>query len=185
MDDLIEDRNHENHWFARAGGLRAAAACLWLSMREHSEEVRQLLGEPAGFSTSLAARPPYHLLCGLALEVLLKAVLVSRGQTPSPTHNCVKLSEDAGIAISPSQVELLEFYSSTIWWAAKYPIPRKDVAETMIYYWENAANVLTDSEDVPSSTWLKKVGPSGRTDWAAFDELYSKIAALRPTSSPQ
>ncbi|MEB2182188.1 hypothetical protein MUG10_02140 [Xanthomonas prunicola] len=182
MDDLIEDRNHENHWFAQAAGLRAAAACLWLSIREHPEEVRQLLGEPVGFSTPLAARPSYHLLCGLALEVLLKAVLVSRGEKAPTIHDCVELCKKVGLVASSSETELLQFYSSTVVWAAKYPTALKGFPE-MISYWENAANVLTNSEDVTSSTWIKRVGPSGRTDWAAFDELYSKIAASRATGA--
>lgn len=127
---------------------------------------------------ALAARPSYHLLCGLAIEVLLKAILVSRGKKPANTHDSVLLANEAGLATSQTDVELLKFYASTVVWAAKYPTSRKGETE-MISYWENAGDVLTTSEPVPSSHWIRKIGSSGRTDWPSFAAMYSRIAALR------
>lgn len=49
----------------------------------------------------------------------------------------------------------------------------------MISYWENAGDVLTTSETVPSSPWIRKIGSSGRTDWPSSAAVYSRIAALR------
>ncbi len=178
MEDIVSDQNHPNQWFARAAGLRAGAACIWLSIRGSAEETRELLGEPVGFSMALAARPSYHLLCGLAIEVLLKAILVSRGKKPANTHDSVLLANEAGLATSQTDVELLKFYASTVVWAAKYPTSRKGETE-MISYWENAGDVLTTSEPVPSSQWIRKIGSSGRTDWPSFAAMYSRIAALR------
>jgi len=178
MEDIVSDRNHPNQWFARAAGLRAGAACIWLSMRGSAEETRELLGEPVGFSTALAARPSYHLLCGLAIEVLSKAILVSRGKKPANTHDSVQLAKEVGLSTSPSDVELLKFYSSTVVWAAKYPTSLKGEAE-MISYWEIAGDVLTTSEPVPSRQWIRRIGSSDRTDWSSFAGLYSRIATLR------
>lgn len=96
MEDIVSDRNHPNQWFARAAGLRPGAACIWLSMRGSAEETRELLGAPVGFSTA-AARPSYHLLCGFATEILLKAILVSRGKKPTNTHDSMFLAKEAGL----------------------------------------------------------------------------------------
>lgn len=74
--ELVKRFSHPNYWFNHASDLRAAAGAVWFAMGEQNEQVRESLGLDVGFSMNVASRPVYHLLCGLALEVLLKALLV-------------------------------------------------------------------------------------------------------------
>lgn len=82
------------------------------------------------------------------------------------------------VATSAIDVELLKVYASTVLWAAKYPTSLKGEAE-MVSYWENAGDVLTTSEPVSSSQWIRRIGSSGRTNWPLFAAMYSSIAAFR------
>lgn len=83
MDNRItNDRMHPNHWFNRASDLRASAHVLWLSME--SKEIQQKMGYGGGFSLGVACYPVYQMLCGLALELILKAVIVQKGGPPPP-----------------------------------------------------------------------------------------------------
>jgi hypothetical protein len=70
------------------------------------------------------------MLCGLMLEDLFKAVLVSRkgafnskGDFLHKTHNLLGLADNVGLKLSVEEGWLLEKLTSYIEWKGKYPIP--------------------------------------------------------------
>lgn len=77
-ESLTEMKNHPNHWFNRSSDLHASAGAVWHSMGAKSKEIAQELGLSSGFDMGLACYHVYHMLCGLALEVMMKAVLMHR-----------------------------------------------------------------------------------------------------------
>jgi hypothetical protein len=48
-------------------------------MSDGDGDIATSLGLPPGFSMQVACMPVYYMLCGLSLEVVMKAVLVQRG----------------------------------------------------------------------------------------------------------
>jgi hypothetical protein len=70
------------------------------------------------------------MLCGLMLEDLLKALLVSRtaaldskGQFAHKTHDLLKLAKLVGLKLSQDESILLEKLTRFVEWAGRYPIP--------------------------------------------------------------
>jgi hypothetical protein len=177
--DLIEQHSHPNYWFNRASDLRAAAGAVWFSMKVDAEQVRGALGLGIGFSMPVACRPVYHLLCGLALEVLLKGVLAHRGQEPPPKHDLLKLAALALVALDATETELLRYYTSTITWGGRYPLPLNPTEEKLRGYWDNAINVLTEATPFAPGSKLKLSKPSGADAWENFHDLFGRIETLR------
>jgi hypothetical protein len=177
--DLVEQHSHPNYWFNRASDLRATAGAAWFSMSVNPETVREALGLPSGFSMHVACRPVYHLLCGLALEVLLKGVLALRREQPPATHDLCVLADRVAIELSANERELLRYYSTTISWAGRYPLPKKPTEDKLRDYWDNAVDVLTTATPLAPGSFLRVARPSGADHWDAFHALYERIETLR------
>ncbi|ORM60126.1 hypothetical protein HA45_22180 [Pantoea rodasii] len=73
---LTEQKSHPNHWFNRASDLRASAHVLWLVIE--SKQVQKDIGYGGSFSLGIACYPVYQMLCGLALELIMKAVITQK-----------------------------------------------------------------------------------------------------------
>lgn len=177
--DLVEQHSHPNYWFNQASDLRATAGAAWFSMSINPETVRVALGLAPGFSMSVACRRVYHLLCGLALEVLLKGMLALRLEQPPATHDLCVLADRVGVELSAVERELLRYYSTTISWAGRYPLPKNPTEEKLRGYWDNAVDVLTSATPLAPGSLLKIARPSGADHWDAFHGLYERIEALR------
>ncbi|HEU0154418.1 MAG TPA: hypothetical protein VFQ84_13910 [Arenimonas sp.] len=177
----VSYRSHPNNWFNRASDLHASAGAIWLAM-ESGRASAQALGLWQGFDMTVACRPVYHLLSGLSLEVLMKGVLAERGAAPELTHNLLELAKALPLELLDGEPELLRYYSDTVIWAAKYPVPTRPTDEKLAAFYSNAVEVLTDS--VPGAAFSPKlpvyrVSSSGRADWEPFNNLYGRIFALR------
>ncbi|GHS81483.1 hypothetical protein PAGU2196_23170 [Pseudomonas sp. PAGU 2196] len=171
---LTEERNHRNHWYNRARDLRAAAGAVWYAMRSENDRcVAESLGMGFGYSMGVACYPVYHMLCGQALEVIMKAVLVSRGETPPEVHKLNDLADLVGVKRNQHQKRLLSFYEASIWWAGRYPIPKKANDQLIRDYWKLARNVMEKA--VPGKE-IRFVERSGATDWEKFDALWCEYA---------
>lgn len=182
--DLVEHHGHPNNWFNRASDLRATAGAAWFSMRVKPEAVREALGLEPGFAMPVACRPVYHLLCGLALEVLFKAVLVLRGQQPPAIHDLCALADQVGVDLSGDERELLRYFSTTISWGGRYPLPKNPTEEKLRGYWDNAVDVLTTATPISPGSFVKIARPSGADEWEVFHALYGRIEALRWEHEP-
>ncbi|WP_258035065.1 hypothetical protein [Pseudomonas putida] len=98
---LVEDRSHENLWLHRANDLHASAGAIWLSMADNrGKDSAKELGLREGFDMMLACFPVYHMLCGLSLEVVMKAVLVSRREKPPEHHDLNLLAHLLGVKLN-------------------------------------------------------------------------------------
>jgi len=123
QESLTEMKNHPNHWFNRSSDLQASAGAVWYSMGDQSKVVAQELGLSSSFSMGIACYHVYHMLCGLALEVMMKAVLMQRRTDASnlKTHSFEKLNRLLGIELAEEEARLLKFYEGALVWAGRYP----------------------------------------------------------------
>lgn len=115
------------YWYNKAADLRASAGALWACMdSKRSIEVAEELGLGEGFSMPVATYPVYRMLCGMALELIYKAVVVAKNEKPNTSsHNLFDLASDAGLEISNDQKGILDILSESIIWAGRYPFPKK------------------------------------------------------------
>ncbi len=116
-------------WLNKSTDLRASAAALWASIdTETSKSVVARfdlgLGFGRGFRMSVAVPGVFHMLCGLSLELLYKAIIVSTGDSAPKGHNLSQLAQRAGIVVSKEDRGLLEILTEYIVWAGRYPVPQ-------------------------------------------------------------
>ncbi|TGP39541.1 hypothetical protein EN871_32200 [bacterium M00.F.Ca.ET.228.01.1.1] len=97
-----DELNHPNHWYNRAADLHASAGAVWDAMTNDPRDTSKRLGFTEGHSMQVACQPVYLMLCGLSLEVVMKAVLVQRGEMSSKHehHRIVDLSIAVGRGLS-------------------------------------------------------------------------------------
>ncbi|RMV76444.1 hypothetical protein ALP05_00665 [Pseudomonas caricapapayae] len=176
---LVEDRSHRNHWLNRASDLHASAGAIWYSMRGgNHREITETLGFSEGFCMSTACSPVYHMLCGLALEVIMKAVLVSRDVPFPKNHDLNDLAELVGMKRNENEQRILRFYQASVVWAGRYPIPKKANDQKLREYWDLAHKVLTKPKAIGKETVLKFYVSSGATAWDKFNALYGSYSSL-------
>ncbi|KFE54022.1 HEPN domain-containing protein [Pseudomonas syringae] len=176
---LVEDRNHRNHWLNRANDLHASAGAIWFSMgSENHQAITEKLGFSDGFSMSTACYPVYHMLCGLALELIMKAVLVSRGEPFPEKHDLNDLATLIGMKRNVNEKRVLRFYQESVVWAGRYPIPKKANDQMLRQYWDLANKVLTKPKVLGKETTLTFYVASGATAWQEFNALYGSYSAL-------
>ncbi|EJM89840.1 MULTISPECIES: hypothetical protein [unclassified Pseudomonas] len=110
---LVDGRNHKNHWLNRANDLYASAGAIWFAMRSgNNETITHELNLGQDFSMSVACKPVYHMICGLSLEVVMKAVIVSRGGTVPEKHFLNDLADLIGIKRNENERKMLRFYEA-------------------------------------------------------------------------
>jgi hypothetical protein len=177
---LVEQRSHPNHWFNRAADLKASAGALWHSMGPQGASIAQELGYGSEYSMKVACWPVYHMLCGLSLELIIKAVLVQRvtPQRQVEIHFLHKLHQALGLSLDDEHKQLLDFYEASVVWAGRYPTPRKPTDEKLLSHYSLESSVLTKPILVgPPGTLLFRAS-SDTTDWDNFSKLWGAYAKL-------
>jgi len=61
----------------------------------------------------------------LSLELLLKAIIVAKGESPPPTHELRSLADKAEVEFTKSQKTTLELLEEIFKWSGRYPVPNK------------------------------------------------------------
>ena len=91
----FKNRQSSQWWYNKASQLHASAAVVWHFgvANEVSDSIKKELGFPAGFSLEAGCFPVFPLLCGLAIETLLKSIIVLSGGKIAFNHNLVDLAE--------------------------------------------------------------------------------------------
>lgn len=173
LPTLTEERSHPNHWYNRAADLRAAAGSAWYAMQNDSAAASSL-GLPTGYSMGVACWPVYHMLCGLALEVLFKAVMAQRNMKIPEIHDLNNLASMLSLKRSEEERGLLKYYTSSVVWAGRYPIPRNCSDERLKNFYRESADVLMKPVKKLGSLVLRT--SSGATDWENFHALWKRIA---------
>lgn len=179
-ESLTEMKNHPNHWFNRSSDLHASAGAVWHSMGAQSKEIAQELGLSSGFDMGIACYHVYHMLCGLALEVMMKAVLMHRRVEESKfkTHSFEKLHRLLEISLTEEELRLLKFYEGALVWAGRYPTPVKADDDKLMEFYTLANSVLTKDGPPLEGTSLRFTVDSGATDWPQYHELWAKYARM-------
>lgn len=150
---VTKDRSHRNHWYNRARELHAAAEALW-----RAETV---------------SRSVYYMLCGLALEVIMKGIIASRGEAPPTKHDLNVLADHTKVKRNKEERLLLHFLTESVLWAGRYPIPKDADDKKLEDYSALARSVM----EKPAAAGTMLIERSGATDWENFDELWRKYAA--------
>lgn len=132
MDEA--ELKHPNHWFNRAADLHASAGAIWDAMSHEPAAVSARLGFIDGHSMEIACHPVYMMLCGLSLEVVMKAVLACRGDLSDDLlhHDLCKLSLAVGRELTQQERDLLNYYQGALVWSGRYPVPRRS-AQAGVY----------------------------------------------------
>jgi hypothetical protein len=159
------------YWYNKASDLFGAAGLVWAGMeRDESADAAEWLGLGAGFSFRAACWPVYQMLCGLALELFLKASIVEQGRQPETTHKLLALWAEAGLAATKEQEGLLAILTASISWAGKYPVPKL----------ESDFNRMSDLEDdylwdarLVGSQEIKILRRNNNLTWDSFGRLWT------------
>jgi hypothetical protein len=174
---LVQQRSHPNHWFNRASDLHASAGALWLAMHSDGNDADRLDLGP-GFSLAIACSPVYYMLCGLALELIMKARLVQLGLSEKEFggHSFAKLLDLLRLEVTGQESKLLRFYEASMVWAGRYPVPLKATDKRLLEFWDLANDVLTDRVTEIKSIDLRRGNDAA--SWEKFHVLWQKYAAL-------
>lgn len=160
------------YWYNKASDLRGSAGALWASMHDaNAYPNAEKLGLGQGFSFTIACSPVYHMLCGMALELLLKAIHVERGAEPKATHNLVVLCQDAAITLTDAQTGLLRILSEAIVWEGRYPVPKQETRfHQLSDLWDKHL-----FDQIPFSGTLKLRRPNNNLGWESFNQLWELV----------
>ncbi|QHD48500.1 hypothetical protein CTT34_01690 [Vreelandella aquamarina] len=141
-----------------------------------SEDVRKSIGKWEGFDMGVACRPVYFMLCGLSLELALKAVItLKEPDTKLKGHNLVTLAHKAGIELNTEDRLKLDFLTSSVIWAGRYPVPNNPNDEKLRSYFDLAYQVLTEPADYVKEIKLRH--SSDALDWPDFDRIWQSVMA--------
>ena len=154
------------YWFNKASDMRNSAGAMWYAI-SHPQEVREWLKTNCELSSGGADYSVFHMLCGLSLELIYKAVIVSGQKYPKTVHKLNVLRKDAGISASDNQFAALEIYGHIIYWQAKYPVATK--VEFHREYIELVDKHLYD--EVPGLS-IKLKQWNNLIDWNMFNSLW-------------
>lgn len=163
-------KNSPLWWYHKSCDLRASAATLWFSMENKLVEKISLklhLGEGRSVNT----RPVYLMLCGLSLELMYKAILVTKEKKVPPKHILQDLANLAGITTEKSTEDLLSILTESIIWDGKYPVPK----ETQ----QNKMAELSGLENRNLVDYVERRGfeipqPNDKLHWDFFNEIWKE-----------
>jgi hypothetical protein len=172
--DPFERKNKPVYWFNKASDLRGSAGAIWASMYEPAfAPVPKRLGLGSSFSFSIACGSVYLMLCGMALEALLKAIIIEKGYKPEFTHDLPAHWKKAGLKATKNQLGLLTILSEAIYWDGRYPIPKKR---------KNFDQIA----ELEREFLFEKSGfgdfreSNGALDWKSFNKLWAKVLRANP-----
>ena len=172
--NTFENRKAESqYWFNKSSDLRAAAAALWMSTDgDIASEIVNDCELGTGFSMAVATPPVLHMLCGMAMELVFKALTVETGGTVNEsTHDLLLHASSTGLSYTPEERELLKVLSHDIIWAGRYPTPKKE--SQMADYNSLVRKALFDRVPMGNLTALQHNQALG---WESFNSLWSKAA---------
>jgi hypothetical protein len=161
------------YWLNKSRDLYAAAGALWYCQnKSRSSKVAKSLGFTSGFNMDIATHAVYWMLCGMAVELALKAVAVSKGKKPVTTHDLVELAKHANVTLfTRHETKVLAFLTEAIYWGGRYPVPKKFEAMDKLHeLWQQIAMRPVKLGTLTMYRTLK----SSPLDWNPFRKLYNK-----------
>jgi HEPN domain-containing protein len=82
----------------------------------------------------------------LSIELLLKAIIVAKGETAPKTHELPGLACDAGVAFTKNQGTTLELLGEVLKWSGRYPVPNSEKAWDRYYDDVHERHVIRERE---------------------------------------
>lgn len=175
---MIEDigsfefrKKTHQYWYNKSNDLRASAGALWFAMRDSDNNIAEHLKLGSGFSMGIACYPVFPMLCGLSLEVLYKAICVRKDIKFKSTHNLIILAKDAQIDITDEESKFLKFFTESIIWNGKYPVPSDKQKHEYDKLTELHYDFLFDKIKIGS---LDGYTPNGKLNWENFNNIWLK-----------
>jgi hypothetical protein len=129
-------------WVNTAEVLKRDGDALWrryrradrrLAKDSESSSLKKLLGRSKRWD--LLSHGTAMMLWGLALENVLKAIIIGRGGGDSASadrlpqhlddHDVRRLLSRSGVVLSPAERKLVERLHEAVMWTGRYPIPKK------------------------------------------------------------
>jgi hypothetical protein len=161
------------YWYNCSSDLRgSAAALLAASEPELSAVVARKFGLGADFSIGIASGAVYEMLCGMSIELMLKAIAVAQRKGVKTHHRLIELAHHVDVSLTPDEEALLSVLTTSIRWAGRYPAP-KDRKE-----WEDTKKIRSMAlwEPVDASCDFKTY--NGALDWNNVDALWVKLSEV-------
>lgn len=94
----------------------------WLYKAESFYEAAIVLKQSGNPKASHA----YFYNAAIAIELIMKTVLVSRGQSAPDHHKLLELAQKIDLSLSKAQMDTLELLSELVIWSGRYPVPKND-----------------------------------------------------------
>lgn len=129
--DYERRRSNPGAWFGTSASLRHAAMMLWRELKP-ALDLWVETAPPVNDDVALALRlrGPFAMLMGMAIENMLKGLIVqqtprteSATRTVAQHHQLAQLASDAQFKIDTAERELLKRLTTFIYWAGRYPVP--------------------------------------------------------------
>lgn len=164
------------YWFNKASDLMGSAAALWVCRDpDLSQRVAIEADLGAGFSMGAATPPVYRMLCGMAVELVLKAIVVESGDTVNMNgHDLVDPWQQVSLPLSDQERRLLSVLSHDVVWAGRYPTPKKEVKFNE--YLDTCDEALYDREPIAPDSSLSVMEPNHALDWTGFQSLWQRAS---------
>jgi len=158
----------------------SAAAALWFAASDE-EAARKIVTSAElgkGFNLSIATHKIFYTLCGMALELAYKAIIIENGKESPQSHDLLLLAELAGFNLSHEDKTLLNIWSQLIIWDGKYPIPKKE--KSMDAYSDLIDTALWNPiEGTPFKRMNNRIQWSGfRVFWDRVSKRYFEVCDL-------
>jgi hypothetical protein len=170
MERYEREESLSIYWFNRANDLRGAAGAVWFAMQNEGDQIHDLLGLEGGYCFSVACPSVFRMLCGLALELLYKALILEVSKKNPPTHHKLKkLSSLAQLTLDADDLELIDLLTDHVVWAGKYPVPKGGETE-----WDqHVARMNTAlTEPVPNMS-IRLIRRNERLDWRDYTRIWN------------
>jgi hypothetical protein len=168
MGNYADGKNLSVYWHNKSSDLHAGAGVTWHALNNDDSNDFSSLGFGVGFRMGAALPIVYRMLCGMSIELALKAIVVEKGGEPKLTHNLNELARTAGVSYTKEQSKLLEILTEAIYWHGKYPVPTKEND------WNRTIDLtrehLFDQEELGNSGLMVYRGNSA-LDWESYVEL--------------
>ena len=177
QDDINIRENEPMYWFNKSSDLRGAAGALDFCMENQKEHsISDSIGLGTDYDMIVGTYGVYRMLCGMSLELIYKAIIISKDQKYKPTHNLVKLGEAAGIPLNNDEIALLEILTQCVIWEGRYPTPNQKKADVLEYFtWLSYEN-LYEKVKVGDRSWMLKPKTPNPLDWDGFSKLWLKAS---------
>ena len=126
----------------------------------------------------------YYYNAGLSLELILKAITISKKIEFKTTHKLIGLAKTAGVTVSTDQECTLELLSEIIIWSGRYPSPKSEMQWNDYHDKIQEKHIIREQNGKTGSTMINRSRfptiENYSKLWSMFESEY--INSLRPPS---